>query len=621
VSTEPTHLDYKLAAILYADVAGYSRLTGEDEEGTHRTLSAYLDAIAGAVEAYHGKVLHYAGDAVLADFDTVSDALICAAVVQQDLERRNRELAENRRVRFRIGVNLGEVIADRGEIYGDGVNVAARLESLAEPGGVCVSGTVRDAVGDKLPLDYTFLGEQKVKNIENPVRAYRVEARRGAALPAPHARSRPRRRTTAILGTAVALLGVAIGAATWWVSTAPSTEETGLPLPDKPSIAVLPFRNLSEDPEQEYFSDGITNDIITDLSKFHDLLVIASNTVLVYKDQAVNIQDVSRELGVRYVLEGSVQRSGAQVRINAQLIDAATGHHLWAERYERDLENLFGLQEEMVQTIVRTLTVKVDEVERNRAMRRETENLEAYDYALRGWELLYRTTRAANLDARKMFQQAIELDPGYSAAYVGLGLTHRAAAAHGWTEFPIQALDRARDLAQKALTFEESSEVYRLLGSVHIARAEYDHAQEASERAMEINPNDWDNHSLRAQVMLYTGRAGEAIQAYETALRINPRMDVDHLYELGLAYYLEGRLADAINTLEDAAALNPDHPFVHVALAAAYALADRPEDAARSVANVHRLHPFFEITSFGTRFRDPDDRERLAEGLRNAGLK
>jgi adenylate cyclase len=403
----------------------------------------------------------------------------------------------------------------------------------------------------------------------------------------------------------------------------PAIEENGgLPLPDQPSIAVLPFQNLSGDPEQVYFSDGITNDIITDLSKFPDLLVIASNTVFTYKSQTVNVQDVSRELGVRYVLEGSVQRAGDQVRINAQLIDAPMGHHLWAERYERDLENLFALQDEMVQAIVRTLAVKVDEVERKRSMRRGTENLEAYDYVLRGREhLIARATRSANLEARKLFQRAIELDPGYAAAYLGLGLAYRVSAEHGWTEFPIKALDQARDLAQKALTLEESSDVYQLLGAVYVARAQFDLAREASERAIAINPNDWDNHSLRGQVMLYTGRAEEAIQEFETALRINPRMDVDHLYDLGLAYYLKGSYEDSIATLEKAVDLNPDHPFVHAALAAAYAQAGHLEDAARAAANVRRVHPFFEIASYGSRFRDLEDRENIAEGLSKAGLQ
>ncbi len=624
----PEHLERKLAAILYADVAGYSRLTGEDEEGTHRLLSSYLDAITALIDRHNGKVLHFAGDAVLAEFASVVNALTCAGNIQRDLKNRNRDLHDNRKVQFRIGINLGDVIVDRNEIYGDGVNVAARLESLAEPGGICISEAVRTAVGNKLPIDYEFLGEQSVKNIAEPVRAYRLQLKPDAVLPTPTTPSktkRARRRLVMVSAAVVALLGgvtVIAWLAPWQPTTEPASgERVALPLPDKPSIAVLPFDNLTGDPKQEYFSDGITNDIITDLSKFRSLFVIASNSVFVYKGKPVKVQDVSRELGVRYVLEGSVQRASEKVRVNAQLIDATTGHHLWAERYDRDLKDLFALQDEIVQTIVTALAVKVDAVERKRAMRKETDSLEAYGYVLRGREYLARTTRSTNVEARQMFQRAIEVDPHYASAYVGLGWTYRKAVGHGWTEFPGQALQQAHDLAQKALSLEESASAYRLLGYVYLPRRQYDLASHTLERAIELNPNDWDSLSILASVMLYTGRPDEAIQTYETTLRFNPAMEVDRLFELGLAYYLEMRYDDAIRTLEQGVGRNPDHVFLYIALAAAYAQADRPEDAARAAATVRRLHPFFEVASFGTRFRNPADRASIAQGLRKAELK
>ncbi len=622
---DPDRLERKLAAILYADVAGYSRLTGEDEEGTHRRLSAYLDAITAAIEGYRGKVLHYAGDAVLADFTTVSDALTCAAAIQEDLKARNQDLTDDRKVQFRIGVNLGEVIADRGEIYGDGVNVAARLESLAEPGGICISETVRSAVGNKLPLAYEFLGEQRVKNIAEPVKAYHAWLKPDAVLPAPEARPKVRQASQRLIPAGVAaivLIGAAIGLMAWFAPWRPTLEErTALPLPNKPSIAVLPFDNLSGDQTQEYFSDGITNDIITDLSKFPSLFVIASNSVFTYKGKPIKVQDVSRELGVRYVLEGSVQRAGEKVRINAQLIDATTGHHVWAERYDRDLKDLFRLQDEIVQTIVRNLAVKVQSVELERAMRKATDSLEAYDYVLRGREYVYRTTLSTNLKAREMFQKAIELDPHYASAYVGLGWTYRKAVGHGWTEFPNQALEQAHDLAQKALDLEESADAYSLLGYIYLLRKQYDLASHALERAVELNPNDWDSLAILASVKLYTGQPDEAIQTFETALRFNPAVDVDRQLELGFAYYQASRYDACIKILEQAVERNPNHSFLYVALAAAYAQAGRPEDAARAAATVRRLDPFFEVASFGTRYRDPQDRERIAEGLRKAGLK
>lgn len=621
-------LERKLAAILYADVAGYSRLTGEDEEGTHRRLSAYLDAITAAIEGYRGKVLHYAGDAVLADFATVSDALMCAAAIQEDLKARNQDLPDNRKVEFRIGVNLGEVIADRGEIYGDGVNVAARLESLAAPGGICVSEAVRSAIGSKLPLDYEFLGEQTVKNIDKPVRAYCARLRSGATLPAPTVSAKSdRSRYRLLAGAAVAIVvAIGIGVIAWLAPWAPTTERpsqegTALLLPDKPSIAVLPFVNLSADPEQEYFSDGITNDIITDLSKFSSLLVIASNSVFAYKGKAVKIQDVGRELGVRYVLEGSVQKVTDKVRVNAQLIDATTGRHMWAERYERGLRDLFAVQDEIVQSIVGTLAVRVQEVELERTMRKATDNLEAYDYVLRGREYLSRTTLSMNIKARQMFQRAIELDPRYASAYVGLGWTYRKAVGHGWTEFVDQAVEQAHDLAQKALDLQASADAYSLLGYVYILRKQDDLAVDALERAIALNPNDWDSLAILASIMLYTGRHDEAIQTFERTLRFNPAVDIDRLYELGLAYYLESRYGDSIKTLQRGVGRNPNHPFLYMALAAAYAQAGLQDDASRAAASVRRLNPFFEVASFGTRFRNPQDRDRIVEGLHKAGLK
>ena len=621
------HLPRKLAAILCADVVGYSRLTGEDEEGTHRRVSASLDAIAALIARYHGEVLNYAGDSVLADFTTVTDALCCAAAIQMDLKRCNQELAEDRKVRFRIGVNLGEVIVDRDEIFGDGVNVAARLEGLAEPGGICISGAVYDAVGAKLPLDYRFLGEQQVKNIVKPVRAYRAELRPGAELPPPRSKAANRsiRRNVAIVSIIIFTVLLIGGGVIAWLASKPSkfVAEKGTlpPLAARASVAVLPFANLSSEPQQEYFSDGITNDIITDLSKFSSLFVIASNSVFAYKAKPAKVQDVGRELGVRYVLEGSVQKVKDRVRVNAQLIDVSTGHHMWAERYDRGIRDLFAVQNEVVQAIVGTLAVRVREVERRRAMRKNTDSLEAYDYVLRGRAFLAHLTRSANLEARRSFQRAIDLDPHYAAAYVGLGWTYRRAVGHGWTEFVDEALERAHDLAQEALRIEESAAAHGLLAWIYLARGEYELASDAAERAMALNPNDSDSLSRLASVHLYMGRADEAVRAYEAALRFDPNTNADTFFALGLAYYLQGQYEESIRTLERGKSQNPNHAFIHAALAAAYAQAERSREAASSAEKVRRLHPFFEIASFGTRFRNSRDRDRLAEGLGKAGLK
>ncbi|MDX1428805.1 MAG: adenylate/guanylate cyclase domain-containing protein [Rhodothermales bacterium] len=619
-------LQRKLAAILYADVAGYSRLTGEDEEGTHRLLGSYLDALTAIIEAYNGKVLHYAGDAVLADFATASEALVCAAAMQRDLGVRNRELPEDRQLRFRIGVNLGEVIVDRGEIYGDGVNVAARLESLAEPGGICISGTVYDALGVTLPFEYQPLGEKQVKNIAKPIRAYRAELPPGTDLPPPSvsAAAIPRRRRFAANLVALVVTLSAVTILAIWIYTSmqadrPGTEGTSV-ISEKPSVAVLPFTNLSNDPEQEYFSDGITNDIITDLSKFGSLLVIASNSVFAYKNTPVKVQQVSRELDVRYIVEGSVQKGNDRIRVNAQLIDAKTGHHVWAERYERDLRDLFAVQDEIVRSIVGALAVKVREAERERAMRKNTENMEAYDYYLRGREYLSHIDRSSNLRARELFEKAIDLDVRYSAAYVGIGWTYRTAVGHGWTEFVDQALQKAHDFAQTALRLEDVADAHGLLGSIYLARGEYELARDALERAIDLNPNDADSLSVLGAVMLYTGNTAEAVRVYERVMRFDPNANADTLYDLGLAYFLLGQYANSIKTLERGKSRNPALPFIRAALAAAYAEAGRVEEAQREAASTLRLHPFFDLASFGSKFVDPKDRERIVNALRKAGI-
>jgi adenylate cyclase len=555
----------------------------------------------------------------------------CAVEIQEELKTRKAELPENRRMEFRIGVNLGDVIEDGGRIYGDGVNIAARVEGLAEGGGICISGMAYDHVKNKLAVGYESLGEHTVKNITEPVRVYRVLMEPEAAGKViGEKRVRPRRWQKAALAV-LAILVLGAGAVAVWnfyLRSFPPPVDVGseqtvaLELPDKPSIAVLPFNNLSGDPEQEYFSDGITNDIITDLSKFRELFVIASNSVFTYKGKPVKVKDVARELGVRYVLEGSVQRASEKVRVNAQLIDATTGHHLWAERYDRDLKDLFAMQDEIVQTIVVTLAVKLTRLEQERAFAKPTTNLEAYDYVLRGWEYQSRTTRSANSEARQIFQRAIELDPRYASAYVGLGKTHRDAYLHGWTEFPGQALEQAHDLAQKALNLDESNAAaHALLGEVYVSWGQYDLAIRELERAIELNPNDWKNHVDRGRVMLWSSRPDEAIHSLETALRFNPNMNASGLVPLGLAYYLKEQYDDSIRTLERGVGRQPDHPWSHIVLAAAYAQSGRSEDAALEVKTVLRLHPFFEVDSFGTAFRNPADRASIAEGLRKAGLK
>ena len=422
----------KLTAILYADVVGYSQLTEQDEEGSHQLVSAYLDAISQAVVHHNGNIVHYAGDAVLADFTTVIDAISCAVDIQRDLASRNARKAADQVVQFRIGINLGDVIVDRDDIYGEGVNVAARLESLADPGGICISESVRSTVGHKLPLTYEFLGEQTVKNIAEPIRAYRVLLSPGAVAVKPK-KSRHWLRPVA----AFALLIVVVVGAAWlvrdrWPVAQPTIEPAGLVLPDKPSIAVLPFVNTGNDPDHSYFSDGITDDLITDLSRISGLFVISRNSTFQYKGRGIDPRQVAAALGVRYILEGSVRRSGALVRINAQLIDGATGRDVWAQRYDGSIEDVFKLQDQVTAQIISALTLQLTEQDNAQEMVFDTSNVAAYDEFLKGWEQYRHSSRESFRRAELHFQKALELDPNYSRAHAALALIYWKTAQKSW---------------------------------------------------------------------------------------------------------------------------------------------------------------------------------------------
>ena len=418
------HLARKLAAILYTDVAGYSRLTGADEEGTHKTLSTCLDAISALIEGHGGRVLHYAGDAILAEFASVVVAMSCAIEVQRVLAARNDQLADDHKMLFRIGVNLGDVIIDRSELYGDGVNIAARLESLAEPGGICISRKVLDEVRDKLDVGYKFLGEKTVKNIKKPIPVYQVVLAPEAA---GHISDESQTagalwgQSTRMAVAAVVFLLVAAGVAIWWPWSPEvepvAVERMAFPLPDKPSIAVLPFDNLGQDADQDYFADGITENIITALSQASSLFVIARNSTFTYKGKPVKVQQVAADLGVRYVLEGSVQRSGDTLRIHAQLIDALSGNHLWSERYDRKTSDLFALQDEITEHIVTAMHIKLTAGEQMRVHRRHTQSLEAWNLLAKGGEHLYRRSKSDNARARQLLNQAIKADPAYALAW------------------------------------------------------------------------------------------------------------------------------------------------------------------------------------------------------------
>jgi adenylate cyclase len=621
----------KISAIWSADVVGYSRLMGDDEEETLHTLTRYRNVMSELIQQYRGRVVDSPGDNVLAELPSVVDALRCARDVQKELTKRNAELPENRRMHFRIGINLGDVIEEEGKIYGDGVNVAARLEGLAEPGGIHLSGTVFDQVKNKLKYQFEFTGEHQVKNIQDPVRAYRVVMDSEFptdSLPVPREK-RNHSKLFKIFLVAAAITATGTGFYVWvnlhvesLSGESPVNSDPRNPLSQRTSIAVLPFKNLSGDPEQEYFSDGITNDIITDLSRFGNLLVIASNTVFSYKGKTVNIKNVGRELNVRYVLEGSVQKASGRVRINAQLIDASNAGHVWAERYEREYRDIFKLQGEIVQAIVAKLAIKAFKYEQARAMRKKPQDLEAYDYLLRGYAYYHKRTRAAYSVAREMFSKAIVLDPYYAAAYVGLGKLEYGKVAYGWTEFPSKARANAFKFGQKALELDESNAyAHALLSSLYTFQNKYDLAIKEAQRAIELNPNDSGSYNELGWAYLWSGRLDEAIAALEMALRLDSSSPRNIWWHLGISHYLKQNYQKAASTLEQGLIKRPSFPGYHIALAATYARLGRPEDAAREADAVRRLDPFFDVDSFGTGFSQPAHREAIVAGLREAGFK
>ena len=577
----------KLTAILYADVAGYSRLTGEDEVGTHKQLSAGLDLISGAIKAKGGNIVHYAGDAVLADFGSVVAAVDCAVSIQRQLAESTAQVADDKRLQFRIGVNLGEVIVDRGDIYGDGVNIAARLEGLAEPGGICISGRVYQQIENKLDVGYEYLGEREVKNIKKPIRVFRVKTDDGGA-----------RRE------------------------GPGAAGQDLALPDKPSIAVLPFVNMSADPEQEYFSDGITEDLITDLSKISGLFVVSRNAVFLYKGKAVKPVEVSRELGVRYVLEGSVRKAGDRVRISAQLIDPPTGYHLWAERYDRDLTDIFALQDEITEKIVAALEVKLTEGEQEQVARRYTENLEAYDYFLRGRAYQASATNEDNARAREMFERAIELDPTFAGAYAQLSYSHFRDWRYQWSKDP-QALEWALEAAQKAVALDDSLPLaYMYLGWAYVWKKQYEQAIAEAERAIALDPNFAEGYVRLGQILNLAGRPEEGINMVKKAMSLDPHYPPYYLFFLGYCYYVMGQYEEAIAALKRSLARNPDHFSPHRALAVIFGELGRKEEARAEVAEMLRISPGASLEGERERivFKDQAVLERYLEGLRKAGL-
>ena len=629
----------RLTSILSADVEGYSRLMREDEEATIRTLKAYRAAMTDLIRQYRGRVVDSPGDNILAEFASVLDAVNCAVEIQRELAERNTDLPENRRMQFRIGVNLGDIVEDGESIYGDGVNIAARMESLAEGGGICISGKVYEEVKHKLGLEYEYQGEQEVKNIAEPVPAYRVLSFPGAAahrvVKAKEKEGRKWRKT-AMAVTLVLIIG-AVAVAIWQFELRPtipsvepaSVEKMAYPLPDKPSIAVLPFENLSDDPTQENVVDGITDAIITGLSKTPEMFVIARNSVFTYKGKPVKVKQVSEELGVRYVLEGSVQKEGDRLRINAQLIDAIQGHHLWAEKYDRDLKDLFALQDEITMKIITELQVKLTEGEYARMGAKGTDNLEAYLKFLQAVQIFRRLIKQDNLKARKMFEEVIALDPNYPRPYILLGWTHYMDAFFRWSKSFEESLARGEELARKAIEMDDSLGFpHRLLAWIYATKKQWDKALAEAELGVSKEPNTITMCGV-AEVLLWVGRHEESIAWWEKILRLDPYSPVTNHVMVGYSYFLAGRYEDALVqhklVLERAKKGEYSLVFAHENMAEPYAMLGQDEKARYHVAEILKVDPNYSCKTvaqyWGKVFKNQADVDHIVNALRKAGLK
>jgi len=623
----------KLRAILSADVQGYSRLMGDDEVATVKTITEYRETLTSLVNQYTGRVVDSPGDNVLAVFGSVVDAVQCAVEIQNILKAKNEDLPENRRMIFRIGVNLGDVIQEGDRIYGEGVNIAARIESLADGGGICISGTAYDHIENKLALGYNFMGKHSVKNIAKPIRVYKVPMD-----PKDVGKKRDGKswKKMAIAAAIVLILGT-VSFAVWNFYFRPpqiepaSGEKMAFPLPDKPSIAVLPFNNLSGDPTQDYIADGISENIISALSKISEMFVIASNSTFTYKGKPVKIQQVSEELGVRYVLEGSAHKIGNRVRITAQLIDTTTGHHLWSEKYDRDMKDLFALQDEIAHKIIVELQVKLTEGEQARVSQKSTTNLEAWSYAVRGLKLFERSSKENNAKAMELFEQAVELDPGYVWAWVRLAWTHLVASrALGWSHSPFESFKKTVEISQKVLALDESdSDVRALLGVVCLRQKRYEQAIIEGEKALALGPTNAQAHVILAASMNTVGRFDEAIKLVKKAMRLHPYYPAYYLMWLGSAYRMTGRYDEALTVYKQLLdrSLKGEYPAsrAHLFLAEVYAELGQGEKARTHAAEVLRLKPKFSlgvVSKIGTyTYKDPAHLERRVNALRKAGLK
>lgn len=581
-------MDRRLAAIMAADVVGYSRLIRTDEDGTLAILkSLRSDLIAPKIAEHHGRIVKLMGDGLLAEFPSVVEAVQAAAEVQQALAARNTVMPKEKCIEFRIGINLGDVVIDGDDIYGDGVNVACRLEGLAEPGGICVSTAVYDQVQDRTNLLFDDSGEQRLKNIDRPVRVWR------------------------------------------WirdsVPSRPDLHQMKRPLPDRPSIVVLPFTNMSRDPDQEYFSDGITEDIITDLSKISGLIVIARNSAFVYKDKAFSVPHVCRELGVKFALEGSVRKAGNRIRVTAQLIDGSSGGHLWAERYDRELTDIFKVQDDITQQIVAALKITLSATEKSVMANGGTTDVNAHDLFLRGRELIYGVKKDREVfdQATACFRRALEIDPNYAAAYAGLGLAHMLDYQNHWSDAPEASLNQAERFTGEAIAKDAQDPFAHYVASiVAMFKKDYDRWAHEADKALSLSPNFARALNARGIVYIYTGEPAKAIPLIERAMRLDPAFQQQYVHFLGTAYFVAGDYKTAAALFKNRIAMNPTTDLSRAFLASALGHLGKSEEARAVWRELKEINPKYSPMEHVGRlpFRDSADAEKFTDGLHKAGL-
>jgi adenylate cyclase len=618
-----------LAAIVATDVVGYSRLMGADEKGTLAALKAHRkELIDPLIAAHKGEIVKTTGDGLLLAFPSVVEAVSCAVAVQSGMAKRNRAIPVDHRIEFRIGINIGDVIVEKHDVFGDGVNIAARLEQIAPPGGVCLSEDVYRQIRGKLEIPIADAGEQRLKNISNPIRVYRIEPSVAAAVDAPAPPAEPRRRWSARVMAGAAITAAVVLAVTWFAlhRERPNVSQSAEPskpiaVGAMPIVAVLPFANQTGDDSQDYFADGVTEEVIDALGRFNTLRVIGRNAVLRFKKRPPTHEEITSELGANYLVAGSVRHSGNRVRIAAQLTESQAGTVMWSDRYDGELTDIFEFQDTIARRIAGTLAANITQVEGRRQLDHPRPNPSAFDLVLRARAIGHGASRTANRQFRELIGKAIELDPNYAAAHALLAEALYSLAILGWTEFPDRELSRGAAEARHAIALAPNEpDGYRALGRILLAHAEYDQAQNALKRAIEINPSDANAVAVWGTVQSFAGEIGAAIEALQLALKLDPMLEPNYVFDLAVAYYLARRHDDALRIAERGLARYPDFPMFNVPAAAAAAQLGRKEQAERYVEVIRRRLPLLDLDSLGSRFKNPSYPTYLREGLKAAGL-